>query len=240
METIRFSTIVPTWERVASGYLQRCLSSLKNQTYPHFEAIIVDDGSKEDVKSIVAQFDERFRYFRIEHSGRVIARLFGMEQAQNDWICWLDSDDEYLSTYFQTLAWAIERWPNYKVFNFGAIVHAYEKDEAGNHVAVSYTQIRPTFKPELNPEGPGHVHFTSGHIGTGSFIFHRSCLEEVEILPHVINFYELADQCGIPGYSAAKLWCGNPWGDDFVAFWRLTRKFESKPLDACLYVQHRR
>lgn len=57
-----FSIAIPAYK---AQYLEECLSSILSQTYPHYEVVIVDDASPEDLKSIVEKFnDSRIRYYR--------------------------------------------------------------------------------------------------------------------------------------------------------------------------------
>lgn len=61
-----FSVIVPTYNR--SQMLDRCLRSVKDQTWQEYEVIILDDCSLDDTSKVVAKYldDERFNYIRFE------------------------------------------------------------------------------------------------------------------------------------------------------------------------------
>lgn len=90
------SVIIPVYNR--AELLPRTLKSVVSQTYKDIEIIVVDDGSTEDIKSVVDIFnDSRIKY--IKHSkneGLSKARNTGMKIARGDFIAFLDSDDEYL------------------------------------------------------------------------------------------------------------------------------------------------
>lgn len=92
------SVIIPVYNR--AGTIQRAIYSVLNQTYHHFEIIIVDDGSSEDIKQVVDRiFDAhpKIRYIRHEKNlGAQAARNTGIKAANGEWIAFLDSDDEYL------------------------------------------------------------------------------------------------------------------------------------------------
>jgi glycosyltransferase involved in cell wall biosynthesis len=67
------------------------------QTYKHFEVIVVDDGSTEDLESVVTGMsDSRFKYVRQENGGASSARNNGFSKASGSWIALLDSDDHFL------------------------------------------------------------------------------------------------------------------------------------------------
>ena len=76
--------------------LKRAISSVRTQTFPGFEILLIDDGSEkpfaEELKTI-AETDDRIRLYHIAPSGVSGARNFGIEKAEGDVITLLDSDD---------------------------------------------------------------------------------------------------------------------------------------------------
>lgn len=90
------SVIIPTYNR--SGTLERAITSVLSQNYLELELIIVDDGSTDDTKNIVAAFDDSRIKF-IEHDrnrGVGAARNTGIRAASGEIIAFQDSDDEWL------------------------------------------------------------------------------------------------------------------------------------------------
>lgn len=92
------SVIVPTYNR--GHQIQRCLEGILAQTYPHFEVLVVDDGSDRDdpTESVLrALNDDRFQFIRLpSHQNANVARNAGIAAANGDFIAMLDSDDEWL------------------------------------------------------------------------------------------------------------------------------------------------
>lgn len=89
-----FSIVIPCYNRPEE--LRRTLQSCLEQDYPDFEAIVVDDGSQEDMASVVESFgDPRLRYLRQANAGACAARNRGMNAARGAWIALLDSDDTF-------------------------------------------------------------------------------------------------------------------------------------------------
>ena len=92
------TVIIPTYNR--ADLLPRAVSSVLNQTYAALELLIVDDGSTDGTAEVVKRFqDPRVRFLRLDQNqGQCAAMNAGIEAARGDWVCFLDSDDEYLET----------------------------------------------------------------------------------------------------------------------------------------------
>lgn len=89
------SVIIPLYNK--GRIIERTVKSVLNQTYPHFELIIVDDGSTDNSVAVVKQFDdERIQLIQQPNAGPSAARNKGVQNAQTDWIVFLDGDDELL------------------------------------------------------------------------------------------------------------------------------------------------
>ncbi len=95
---MRVSIIIPLYNK--APYVRRALDSIAAQTFPDFEAIVVDDGSTDDGAAIVADYsDARFRMIRQANAGPGAARNAGLAQARGELIAFLDADDEWLPNY---------------------------------------------------------------------------------------------------------------------------------------------
>jgi len=76
--------------------LGRCLDSILAQTFPAWEAIVVDDGSTDSTLAIARAYSERdprIRVIQVTHRGPGAARNAGLAEARGEWIAILDSDD---------------------------------------------------------------------------------------------------------------------------------------------------
>ena len=91
------SIIVPTWNRRA--LLPRCIDSVLSQSYSNWELIIVDDGSTDGTSTLLEKYtreDKRIRYLQLDgNTGVANARNIGVNAAKFDYVCFLDSDDEW-------------------------------------------------------------------------------------------------------------------------------------------------
>jgi glycosyltransferase involved in cell wall biosynthesis len=89
---MNISVIIPTYNRFE--VLQRALESVYAQTYQPKEIIIIDDGSTDETSQIQNLFPE-IKYIYQENSGVSSARNLGIKNSTNEWIAFLDSDDEF-------------------------------------------------------------------------------------------------------------------------------------------------
>lgn len=88
------SVVIPSYQR---GYiLSRAIASALEQTYAAREVIVVDDGSSDDTRAVVAKFGEHVRYHFQANAGVSAARNVGMRMARGEFIAFLDSDDQWL------------------------------------------------------------------------------------------------------------------------------------------------
>lgn len=97
-----FSIIIPTYNR--SDFVSFAIESVVSQTFQDWELIIVDDGSTDDTKDVVAGFlsDVRIRYIWQANQERSVARNNGISLSKGEYICFLDSDDYYLPNHLST------------------------------------------------------------------------------------------------------------------------------------------
>ena len=91
-ETI--SVIVPAYN--IASWLPRSLDSLLAQTHKNLEIIVVDDGSADNVREVLADYTARYPNIKAihkENGGVTSARLRGVREATGDWIGFMDGDD---------------------------------------------------------------------------------------------------------------------------------------------------
>ena len=94
------SVIVPVYN--IEKYLNRCLTSIVNQTYKKIEIILINDGSTDNSEQICKEFaqkDDRIKYFKQKNQGLSAARNTGMEHATGNYYVFIDSDD-YVNVHF--------------------------------------------------------------------------------------------------------------------------------------------
>jgi glycosyltransferase involved in cell wall biosynthesis len=95
-----FSIIIPTYNR--AHLIGNTIQSVLSQSYPHFEIIVVDDGSTDNTEDVIASFDSpKIRYIKIKNSERGYARNYGAKQAKGEWLYFLDSDDKLYPNHLE-------------------------------------------------------------------------------------------------------------------------------------------
>ena len=87
------SVVIPTFNR--SSLLQRALKSVVNQSLKADEIIVIDDGSTDSTKKIIKKKFPQIKYFNNKKKGVSSARNLGILKSSCNWICFLDSDDEW-------------------------------------------------------------------------------------------------------------------------------------------------
>ena len=94
----RVSIIIPYFKQEA--FLNEALQSVRQQSYPNLEIIVVDDGSPVPAKDVLAACPspelEHLAIYRTENGGCPTARNFGFKQSSGEYLLFLDSDDKLI------------------------------------------------------------------------------------------------------------------------------------------------
>jgi glycosyltransferase involved in cell wall biosynthesis len=110
---VSFSVIIPSFNR--SELLCHAIESVLEQDDALTEVIVVDDGSTEDLSSVVKAYGGRVKYVRTSNGGPAAARNVGAARAHGAYLAFLDSDDVLLRWSLQTYRRVIEehRYPSF-------------------------------------------------------------------------------------------------------------------------------
>ncbi len=85
------SVIIPNFNY--EQFICDSIDSVLNQTYPHIQLIVVDDGSTDDSWNVIKSYGECVDHVRTVNKGVSAARNLGLTFARGDFIAFLDSDD---------------------------------------------------------------------------------------------------------------------------------------------------
>lgn len=86
----KISVIIPVYN--AQNTIDECLKSVFNQTLNDLEVIAIDDGSTDSSWSILEKWQDRVRIFSQKNMGAPVARNFGFEKSQSDYVIFCDAD----------------------------------------------------------------------------------------------------------------------------------------------------
>lgn len=102
MDKPLISIITPSYNQ--GEFLEDTILSVKNQTYPNVEHIIVDGGSEDDTVDILREYDSEYQLTWVSEpdDGQSDAINKGFEQASGDIVAWINSDDVYFDTHVFT------------------------------------------------------------------------------------------------------------------------------------------
>lgn len=90
---MKFSIVIAVYN--VAEYIDKCLESIKLQTYNDFEVIIVNDGSTDDSEEIINSYlnDKRFQKYNKKNGGLSDARNYGVTKTKGDYLLFIDGDD---------------------------------------------------------------------------------------------------------------------------------------------------
>jgi glycosyltransferase involved in cell wall biosynthesis len=110
------SVIMPAYN--AENYLKEAVESVFGQTWKDWELIVVDDGSTDSTRKILAAYeDRRFIVIHQSNRGEAEARNTGLRRARGEFVCFLDADDVFLPNALADRTSYLRAHPN-----FGALV----------------------------------------------------------------------------------------------------------------------
>lgn len=105
------SVIIPVYN--VERYLEKCIQSVINQTYRNLEIILINDGSTDSSVNICKKFldiDNRIVLFNKENGGLSSARNLGIDNANGEYISFLDSDDFISENMYEILVGNLENF----------------------------------------------------------------------------------------------------------------------------------
>jgi len=199
------SVIIPAYNQ--GHYLGAAVRSVLSQTWPDYEAIIVDDGSTDNTPEVAGAFtDPRIRYIRQENRGLSGARNTGIRHASGELISFLDSDDLFLPEKLTLLIEALRARPDLGMVAGQAIII----DEHGRPTGRSFTAPLPEDGAQLLIWNPLHV---------GSVLARREWIDRAGLFDETLRSYEDWDMW----LRLARAGCRFGWVDRPVSLYRFHR-----------------
>ncbi|MFQ5806991.1 MAG: glycosyltransferase family 2 protein [Phycisphaerae bacterium] len=167
----RVTVIIPSFNRAA--LLPRAIESALNQTVAQLcDIVVVDDGSTDNTGEVAARFGLRIHYIRQPHTGAAAARNRGIHASTNEFVAFLDTDDEWEADKTERQLDAMRRWPDV-VLVAGRGVERYADGRTVPHPVVNIPLDQPAdFAPAL---------FDQNIMSTPSVMVRRRLFDETRL-----------------------------------------------------------
>lgn len=178
------SIILPTYNRAHS--IRRSIESILRQTYPHWELLVIDDGSEDHTEEIIeeiASLDARVRYYRQpQNRGVAAARNEGIRQARYEYIAFQDSDDVWKEDKLEKQMQVFDEQPG-----VGMVYCAYEGTrQDGSIVRVPDSSI-------ATEDLQGNLYrklLQKNVIGGPTAVICKECLDKVGVFDETVTCLE--------------------------------------------------
>jgi glycosyltransferase involved in cell wall biosynthesis len=169
-----FSIILPVFNR--ENRINRAIQSIIYQEFINWELIVVNDASTDGTKEILNKIkNSKIRIIHNEvNLERCVSRNIGIEQANGEFICFLDSDDYHLPFHLSKFYDLIKSRNFDKAFYFS---NAYNESESGER--------SNRFCPNFDANKPYH-YFLNFTVNPQRWAIHKSIFEQVQFDPKVI------------------------------------------------------
>jgi glycosyltransferase involved in cell wall biosynthesis len=185
MPVMKFSIVIPLYNKERT--ILRTISSILNQTYQDFEIIVIDDGSTDNSNSLVSAINSpNIKIFKQKNAGVSSARNAGIKYSNNDWIAFIDGDDEWIHDYLKTIVTLHNLYPNSRVL----ATSYFFGNNRGTLIPAKLNKFRP-----LGNYGTMDNYFkvaskSSPPIWSSAVVIHKAELERINGFPINIKLGE--------------------------------------------------
>jgi glycosyltransferase involved in cell wall biosynthesis len=183
-------------------FIADAIDSALAQTYSNCEVIVVDDGSQDNSREVIARFGNRVKTVFKSNGGQSSAFNAGYAESSGDVICFLDSDDVFFPNKVERV-----------VDGFATSPHGW----CFHHMQWGDTDLKPIFTPPI-PFTTGKYDFRSEQISgkctfappaTSGLTFSRTLLNQLMPIPEAItitsdNYLKFSSLALEPGYFIAE------------------------------------
>lgn len=168
------SVIIPTYN--SGKFVTRAVQSVLEQSYPHHEVIVIDDGSTDATKDVLHEFDGHITYLYQQNSGPSAARNAGIKVARGEYICFLDADDLWTPNRLEVQLAFMEDHRD-----IGLVFSDFEEFDADETFRKSFLAEK-MFRPDIVSQIPIREAFTKlvieNFIPTSTVMVRRECFQK--------------------------------------------------------------
>lgn len=114
---MRFSVIIPLYNK--APYVAKAIESVLSQTFSDYELVIMDDGSQDGSFDVALQCIDghpNCHIYRQVNKGVSVARNNAVALSQGEYLCFLDADDWWESTFLEEMSRLIEEFPDAGIY----------------------------------------------------------------------------------------------------------------------------
>lgn len=211
----KISVIIPSYN--CELYIAETISSVLNQTHKDLELIVVDDGSTDRTREIVASFGTSVRLIAQANAGRCVARNLGIREASGEFICLMDHDDYWFADKLSLQVTEFERNPEAGGCYSPYII--WHKNDDGEFPAPD------SFDLAAYPEGIDD--------DLSGWIYHHFLIDIYMLTSSAMFRAEVFQRCGVYDESL-------PYSEDWELWLRISREYPLIRLHrpTTLYRQH--
>lgn len=160
------SVVIATYN--SGDYLRAAIDSVLSQTIADLELLVIDDGSTDDTRALVASIsDPRLTYIWQRNAGQTSAKNHGVRKARGEFIGFCDGDDYWYPNKLELQLPLFERDPRVAVVYSAADTI----DEHGNPIEA---EVAEAFRGDIT-----HELFLRNFVPFGTSLVRRGCMEEV-------------------------------------------------------------
>lgn len=190
------SVVIPTFNRARQTIA--AIESVLGQTYPHFEIIVVDDGSTDGSGEVIQTFvthksegSHQIHFLRQRNQGASSARNTGIAGAQGDYIAFLDSDDVWIP---EKLEWQVRAFELFKSESRACVTDARLVNSAGLDTS-SFRAHRRPYKQTIGIDRTATTSLAESFCGfwISSLMVEADILRKIGGLSSDISFAEDRD-----------------------------------------------
>lgn len=229
------AVIIPTYNRADT--LEKCISSVLNQTTKVDEIIVIDDCSTDDTQSTLKSMDYITILKTEKRSGAQKARNLGIKASNSEWIAFLDSDDEWLPDKIEKQISVLESVD----FNPKTVVHGdciLNNNNSGKRKNWNLNEIEGDVYKQL---------LTSSGTFFPAILTSKTALKDIGYLTEDIyayqewdtairlakhcKFYHIRDPLFI--YSISEDSISNSFSNEVEGYLQIVTKYESEIQDVC-------
>jgi len=169
----RISAVIPAYN--SAGFIADAIASIRAQTVPVDEIIVVDDGSRDDTARRVRALGDDIRLIEQPNQGPSAARNRGIEAAGGDWIAFLDADDQWLPDRLERQLAVLQRHPDV-VLVAGDMREIDERDAVIRDSVLAHHGLREAFDGRPVPRAAARL-LEKNFIPTGTVLARRDLLQ---------------------------------------------------------------